>query len=318
MLLKDAFNAVGDLDLSPIKMKLMHVESGEGWSQARADAAEIEYRRFLLLAKTYPGEPLAPTVDVDLFWHYHILDTRKYAVDCQEVFGHFLHHYPYEGLDGASDEAARQRHGERMRNIYVGTFGNGAGKAELAWSTFNEDPPPPPPGTGVSLSDKRMDVGVEAFANGTGNVKLAWCTLSEDPPPPPPGTGISLGRFGNAGGKVKMAWCTLSEDPPPPPPGTGISLGIFGNAAGNMKLAWCTLSEDPPPPPPGTGVSLSGKRMKETGVATFGNVPGNVKSTSRAAQQVATAPPASRVSLSDYCVARKTSTLHRAEELLMT
>ena len=50
------FAAIAALDLDRIKTKLCHVESGEGWSRARADAAEVEYRRFLYLMKTYPTE----------------------------------------------------------------------------------------------------------------------------------------------------------------------------------------------------------------------------------------------------------------------
>ena len=46
-----AIDALTALDLDAIKMKLMHVESGEGWSAAYADEVEAEYRRFLFLMK---------------------------------------------------------------------------------------------------------------------------------------------------------------------------------------------------------------------------------------------------------------------------
>ena len=39
--------------------------------------------------------PHVPTIDIDLFWHQHILDTRAYAKDCQKVFGQFLHHFQF-------------------------------------------------------------------------------------------------------------------------------------------------------------------------------------------------------------------------------
>jgi hypothetical protein len=114
--------AILELDLDPIKVKLMHVESGEGWSLAQANAVEAEYRRFLYLMKIFPTEQTAPLADVDIFWHYHILDTMKYAVDCDQVFGYFLHHFPYIGLRGEEDEAAHHRVGERMRELYEQTF----------------------------------------------------------------------------------------------------------------------------------------------------------------------------------------------------
>ena len=114
---------IAALDLEPIKVKLMHEESGEGWSLERANAVEFEYRRFLVLMKKFPNEQTAPLVDVDTFWHYHILDTMKYAADCDAVFGHFLHHFPYIGLRGEDDEAAHLRVGARMQELYEETFG---------------------------------------------------------------------------------------------------------------------------------------------------------------------------------------------------
>jgi hypothetical protein len=120
----DLFNAVMKLDLEPIKTKLMHAASGEGWSQEKADAVEKEYRRFLCLMKMYPDEDTAPLVDVDTFWHYHILDTMKYAADCEQAFGYFLHHYPYVGMRGDDDEQFRLDSGDRMRELYEATFGD--------------------------------------------------------------------------------------------------------------------------------------------------------------------------------------------------
>jgi hypothetical protein len=110
------------LDLNPIKTKLMHEASGEGWSEARTNAVETEYRRFLFLMKKYPDAGASPTVDVDTFWHYHILDTMKYARDCGAVFGFFLHHYPYVGI-AAGTEGEHVQAGERMRALYEAEFG---------------------------------------------------------------------------------------------------------------------------------------------------------------------------------------------------
>jgi hypothetical protein len=117
------FAAIMQLDLAPIKMKLMHIESGEAWSAAKANTVEKEYRRFLCLMKMFPEENIAPLVDVDTFWHYHILDTLKYARDCEQAFGYFLHHYPYVGLRGGNDEQCRIDSGERMGTLYEAAFG---------------------------------------------------------------------------------------------------------------------------------------------------------------------------------------------------
>lgn len=124
MMLNPDASAIFGLDLDPIKVKLMHAESGEGWSREYADAVEFEYRRFLYLMKKFPHEHTAPMFDVDIFWHYHILDTMKYAVDCDAIFGYFLHHFPYVGLRGEEDLAAHHRVGERMGELYEQTFGD--------------------------------------------------------------------------------------------------------------------------------------------------------------------------------------------------
>jgi hypothetical protein len=120
---EEQFAPIAALDLDPIIVKLMHQESGEGWSREYADAVAFEYRRFLYLVKKFPNEQAAPLFDVDVFWHYHILDTMKYAVDCEAVFGYFLHHFPYVGLRGEEDLKAHHRVGERMRELYERTYG---------------------------------------------------------------------------------------------------------------------------------------------------------------------------------------------------
>ena len=122
MISNDDFALVSALDLDPIKTKLMHVISGPAWSQERANAVETEYRRFLCLLKAFPNVEMAPLEDVDTFWHYHILDTMKYARDCELVFGYFLHHSPYLGEEDGDGMALQQEASERMRELYESAF----------------------------------------------------------------------------------------------------------------------------------------------------------------------------------------------------
>ena len=106
---------VGDiesLDLEPIKFKLACQDDGPGWSAQHIERMAQAYRRFLILLARYPGVTIAPTRDIDTVWHTHILDTRKYAADCQRIFGEFLHHYPYLGLRGDQE---RQQHAANAR-----------------------------------------------------------------------------------------------------------------------------------------------------------------------------------------------------------
>jgi len=121
--------AIRQLDLDPIKLKLMDAEEGQGWSREYCDRMELAYRRFLTLLVRFPEETIAPTRDVDKFWHGHILDTMKYAEDCARVFGYFLHHFPYFGMRGEQDAADLRAASERMHALYAREFGGELSKA---------------------------------------------------------------------------------------------------------------------------------------------------------------------------------------------
>ena len=114
--------AIQALDLDPIKVKLMDPEEGQGWSREYVDQMAIEYKRFLTLSVKYPEETIAPSKDVDKFWHGHILDTMKYAEDCQNVFGYFLHHFPYFGMRGEEDAANLAEAGRTTKRLYEEEF----------------------------------------------------------------------------------------------------------------------------------------------------------------------------------------------------
>ena len=116
--------AIQALDLDPIKLKLMDPVEGHGWSREYANRMELAYKRFLTLLATHPEETLAPNKDVDKFWHGHILDTLKYAADCDKVFGYFLHHFPYFGMRGAEDAANLAKAAEKTRRLYRQEFGS--------------------------------------------------------------------------------------------------------------------------------------------------------------------------------------------------
>ena len=94
MNVNEVYAPIAALDLSTVCTRLMHPHAGPGWSKARTLAAESDYREFLLFAKMNPAETPSPTADVDVFWHFHILDTLKYARDCAGAFGYFVHHKP--------------------------------------------------------------------------------------------------------------------------------------------------------------------------------------------------------------------------------
>ncbi|MEP7297385.1 MAG: hypothetical protein ABI702_14450 [Burkholderiales bacterium] len=115
--------AIEALDLGPIRFKTTHPDDGYGWSSAHAERVEQAYRRYLTLVAKYPLLSIAPDRDIDSFWHTHILDTKKYAADCEAMFGHFLHHFPYLGLRGEEDAAAQIKASESTRELYLSEFG---------------------------------------------------------------------------------------------------------------------------------------------------------------------------------------------------
>ncbi|WP_332848057.1 glycine-rich domain-containing protein [Massilia sp. S19_KUP03_FR1] len=218
-----AIDAINALDLGPIKTKLMHAASGEGWTAAHTDSVEAEYRRFLTLMKLYPNESTAPLVDVDTFWHYHILDTAKYAADCAAAFGYFLHHYPYLGLAGEEDAAARDGAGARMQELYAATFGASM-PAAIASA---------PAWCGVAAAKATAWCGATTAAPAgqavawcgatTAKPQLAWCGATTAAP--------QLAWCGSATAAPQLAWCGATTAKP--------QLAWCGATTATPQMAWC-------------------------------------------------------------------------------
>ena len=55
--------------------------------------------------------------------HAHILDTRAYKRDCHALFGQYVHHYPYLGMDWRGDCAAYEKALGESRALFVKHFG---------------------------------------------------------------------------------------------------------------------------------------------------------------------------------------------------
>jgi hypothetical protein len=106
------------IDLEPIAFKLVNPEEGIGWSIEKTDQMIELYRSFLVLNGLYPEQPIVPTKDLDKVWHTHILDTVKYAADCDFIFGQFFHHFPYLGLRGEQDAKNLETAFSETRNLF--------------------------------------------------------------------------------------------------------------------------------------------------------------------------------------------------------
>ncbi len=120
---------IAKLDLEMVKMKLREAEEGENWTHEQCDSAEIEYKRYLQLCKKY-GKGIVPNKIMDKFWHYHILDTKAYHRDCNTVFGHYLHHFPYFGMRGEQDAIDLKNSFLETKERYLETFGEQIARGE--------------------------------------------------------------------------------------------------------------------------------------------------------------------------------------------
>jgi hypothetical protein len=97
------------IDFSPTALKLIKPDEGEALTIEEAVAAIEQYRHFLVLHFLYPDRSLVPTRIVDRVWHTCILSTKKYAEDCMETFGYFLHHFDsFEAIDAVDKQASKE------------------------------------------------------------------------------------------------------------------------------------------------------------------------------------------------------------------
>lgn len=100
---------VNSIDLEPIVYTLVCREDGPKWSLNKAKLVEQWYRQFLILSSVKPDTQIIPTKSIDIFWHTHILDTKKYMRDCDTIFNGYFHHFPYLGLRSKKDAEAASK-----------------------------------------------------------------------------------------------------------------------------------------------------------------------------------------------------------------
>jgi hypothetical protein len=127
--------AIQGLDLESVKTRLIDPELGKGWTREYAEQIEAAYRTFLTMLVKHQdhAEQIMLSKDTDEFWHTHILQTMKYAEDCDTVFGAFLHHNPHVGERTQADLEEREKMAQVTRALYEQEFGSEQG-ADVAWS----------------------------------------------------------------------------------------------------------------------------------------------------------------------------------------
>jgi hypothetical protein len=134
----DMYQAIDELDFTRIKAKLMHKQDGV-IALRNIEGAEAGYRQFLKLAAKYPDAPIVPSKAVDEFWHMHILDTQRYSVDCERIFGYMIHHDPYSGIEGGEDEARHLALTAASEAIAIREFGEGEAGAYCVKAAGDEN-----------------------------------------------------------------------------------------------------------------------------------------------------------------------------------
>lgn len=113
-------NKIENLDLAPIKFKMI---KEKGWSPETAERVEPLYKAYLMLYAVLPDETHVPSVEIDEMWHAHILDTEKYMADCYNIFGYYLHHFPYLGLRGEEDAQRLDDSFNQTRELFQALMG---------------------------------------------------------------------------------------------------------------------------------------------------------------------------------------------------
>jgi len=106
-----------DFDLSFVTEQLSSYPEYADWDESRFAEAEMEYRRFLALCRSYPDRLIGLSIDADHIWHQHVLNTRRYVDDCNNYFGAYFHHSP------VVDEVDHLESQRQTEALYLEVFG---------------------------------------------------------------------------------------------------------------------------------------------------------------------------------------------------
>lgn len=123
------------LSVDLVRAALKSDDTPEDWTLADIERALLRYRRFLALVMASPSTPIAPTRDIDVMWHLHMLSPRAYHADCMRLFGDLLDHDGGFGK-GEGEEPALIACFEHTARRYEAAFGEPygpTGEAEKCW-----------------------------------------------------------------------------------------------------------------------------------------------------------------------------------------
>ena len=144
-----------NLDLESIKFSLTKRDDGPNWPLNKTEELEVWSRRFLYLSNLYDDKVIVPSKDIDTFWHTHILDTQKYMSDCENLFGRYIHHFPYFGMRGESDRIELEKAFRETEELFLLHFGESPVNAGIAdCGSLCNEPTPNFSQSGLSPSER--------------------------------------------------------------------------------------------------------------------------------------------------------------------
>jgi hypothetical protein len=86
------WNALPGLSIDLVRASERSDTFPADWTRAQREQGLLRYRKFLALKRRHPKSRVAPTRDIDLFWHLHMLSPVAYFRDCMRLFGRLLDH----------------------------------------------------------------------------------------------------------------------------------------------------------------------------------------------------------------------------------
>jgi len=161
---------IRNLNLGAILWKLTNEDSEAAnevdWTEAQVLRVIEEYRKFLTLTLEGQGKITSPSHNIDVIWHHHILDTKKYYEDMIDIFGHMIHHFPYLGVRGSADrqilldgyEDTLKRYETRFGTVPKDVWGEAAHCGSSHCSSIGN-------GSGGNNSDWKLKFDIKSIDN---------------------------------------------------------------------------------------------------------------------------------------------------------
>lgn len=118
--IEEAKNYIYQIDFSEIVKNMV---DRSGWIEIDAKKTATLYRNYLFLNKKYKDKyVIIPSKDIDDFWHHHILDTKRYKLDCKNIFPEFFHHDPNFEIKEKNTESISD-HFKITQQLHMQEFG---------------------------------------------------------------------------------------------------------------------------------------------------------------------------------------------------